>query len=55
MPLIADCRTCHNQADKPGRVQSDCVMCHSYHVMLELPDAAKRTARELMTIPKAPR
>ena len=31
LPKIALCRECHAQEHVPGKVESDCVLCHSYH------------------------
>lgn len=31
LPSVNNCRICHSGAAKHGLVQSDCVMCHSYH------------------------
>ena len=31
LPSIALCRDCHAELPKEGLIESDCVMCHSYH------------------------
>ncbi|MFN8390311.1 MAG: cytochrome c3 family protein [Bdellovibrionota bacterium] len=31
MPPIANCRTCHHSPGAPGKVDSECITCHSYH------------------------
>ncbi|MFO1466324.1 MAG: cytochrome c3 family protein [Steroidobacteraceae bacterium] len=32
MPRIGTCRTCHGGASESGRVESDCGMCHRFHL-----------------------
>lgn len=33
LPKIETCKECHTQERKQGMIQSDCVLCHSYHDM----------------------
>lgn len=47
MPGIADCRSCHSDAHKEGKVQSECVMCHSFHDSLGLNPAEKKSISEI--------
>lgn len=51
LPRIADCRSCHKQQDQPGKVVSNCSMCHSYHQPEKLPDKTKRGARDVLSRP----
>jgi len=32
MPGIAECRTCHTGANDKGKLSSDCLMCHQFHL-----------------------
>lgn len=41
MPSIKGCRDCHSSLGGDGTIRSDCVMCHSYHTPITLPEAKK--------------
>jgi hypothetical protein len=47
MPGIADCRSCHSDAHEKGKVQSECVMCHSFHDSLGLNSTEKKSISEI--------
>ena len=47
MPGISDCRACHSDAHEEGKVQSECVMCHSFHDSLGLNQSEKREISEI--------
>ena len=32
MPAIAECRACHTGAGEKGKLPSDCLMCHQFHL-----------------------
>ena len=48
MPGIAGCRDCHHDPGRAGKVDSSCVMCHSYHDPLDLEDGTKRRIEEVL-------
>jgi predicted CXXCH cytochrome family protein len=43
MPGIITCAQCHHDRGRNGMVESNCVMCHSYHEQLPLPSGKKIT------------
>lgn len=48
MPGIAQCRDCHTDTKTKGKVQSECVMCHSYHDSVGLQPADKRSIEDIV-------
>jgi hypothetical protein len=48
LPKIQLCRDCHQQGAGPGRVESGCGECHSYHVALGFPNEKKHSIAEYL-------
>jgi hypothetical protein len=32
MPTITECRECHSGPNERGKLPSDCLMCHQFHL-----------------------
>jgi hypothetical protein len=48
LPKIETCRSCHIGTNEPGKVQSDCITCHSYHSSEPLSAGSKRKIEEIV-------
>lgn len=48
LPKIAGCRECHVDGAQRDKVNSDCMMCHSYHDPVTLDDTHKRKVEEIL-------
>lgn len=48
MPGIAECKDCHGDVKRAGKVQSECVMCHSYHDSIGLRSNDKRSIEDIV-------
>jgi predicted CXXCH cytochrome family protein len=48
MPKVGDCTGCHSEEGDHGTVKSDCVMCHSFHDQLTVPEDRKRQIDKIL-------
>jgi predicted CXXCH cytochrome family protein len=48
MPKLETCRECHSQEVQKNKIQSDCVMCHSFHDQKLISDEKKRAIDQII-------
>ncbi|MCB0353341.1 MAG: FHA domain-containing protein [Bdellovibrionales bacterium] len=50
LPGVKTCQSCHGDAGAHGKVGSDCILCHSYHDQVLLPESKKRAIEDIVDV-----